>query len=69
MPLLHCKECHHEWESAPIDLFDVKGQKICDWCGCKEYTILAKETSLEKFINNGSIFKVIPGLENGILHR
>jgi len=30
MYILHCKECHHEWESA-------EDNGICDWCGAGSY--------------------------------
>ena len=42
MPYLHCKNCHHEWESAE------KGTK-CDWCGGDSY-VLEEETPLSKFL-------------------
>jgi hypothetical protein len=41
MPLLHCDDCHHEWEGS-------KNSK-CDWCGGKAY-VLANETQFEKFV-------------------
>lgn len=40
MPLLHCNECHHEWEATS------KGEK-CDWCGADSY-VLEEKTALEK---------------------
>ena len=61
MPLLHCKECHHEWESAPIEVFEYKGQTKCDWCGSKSYT-LEEKTTLEKFVENGLAFKTLSGI-------
>jgi|WetSurMetagenome_2_1015567.scaffolds.fasta_scaffold06458_14 hypothetical protein len=41
MPLLHCKDCHHEWEGNK--------SSRCDWCGGKSY-ILQEESSFEKFV-------------------
>lgn len=41
MPLLHCKECQHEWEGN-------KDSK-CAWCGGESY-ILEEHTALEKAI-------------------
>jgi hypothetical protein len=41
MPLLHCKECHHEWEG--------ESQSICDWCGAEGF-ILEEQTTLEKLL-------------------
>jgi len=38
MPLLHCCECHHEWEDAE--------KSECRWCGAESY-VLADETMLE----------------------
>ena len=32
MYLLHCKKCHHEWES-------VEDEGICDWCGAGSYPL------------------------------
>lgn len=43
MSLLHCKKCHHEFESADKDA-------KCDWCGEDSY-ILETQTALEKAIN------------------
>jgi len=40
MPLLHCVNCHHEWEGE-------KSSK-CNWCGGGSY-ILEPKTALEKF--------------------
>ena len=42
MPLMHCMECHHEWEST-------SNKSLCDWCGAGGY-ILEKQTSLDKSI-------------------
>jgi len=39
MPLLHCDNCHHEWEGE-------KGSK-CDWCGGGSY-VLELRTALER---------------------
>lgn len=41
MPLMHCMECHHEWEST-------SDRSLCDWCGAGGY-VLEKETHFEKF--------------------
>jgi len=41
MPLLHCKDCHHEFEWNEI--------RSCDWCGGDSY-VLEEETSFEKFM-------------------
>ena len=49
MPLLHCKKCHHEWET-------IKEKEKCDWCGGVSY-ILEKETQLSKFIKEFDIEK------------
>ena len=54
MPLLHCKECHHEWESAPMKLLGFGGQLKCDWCGCDYFEILEEKTELEKLVENKS---------------
>lgn len=40
MPLLHCSNCHHEYEG--IDDHDT-----CDWCGSTGY-IIEDKTPLEK---------------------
>ena len=40
MPLMHCMECHHEWEST-------HHESLCDWCGEAGY-ILEEETGLQK---------------------
>lgn len=42
MPLMHCMECHHEWESTT-------GKSLCDWCGAGGYT-LKKTTEFEEMI-------------------
>ena len=44
MPLLHCENCHHEWET-------IEEEEICDWCGGGSY-ILESETPLSKMIKN-----------------
>lgn len=44
MPLLHCNECHHEWECT------TKKPK-CNWCG-GDFYILEKQTSFEKFVKD-----------------
>jgi len=41
MPLMHCIDCHHEWESTSEN-------SLCDWCGGGAY-VLESKTSLEKF--------------------
>jgi hypothetical protein len=41
MPLLHCKDCHHEWEG--------KKSSRCDWCGGKSY-VLQEVSDFEKFV-------------------
>lgn len=40
MPLLHCSNCHHEYEG--IDY-----KEICDWCGSPGY-IIDEKTPVEK---------------------
>jgi len=40
MPILHCKNCHHEWESP-------HSKEFCDWCGSDSYMI-KEMTELEK---------------------
>ena len=42
MPLLHCEDCHHEWEGSR----DSK----CDWCGGESY-VLEPQTSLERALS------------------
>lgn len=50
MPLLHCKECHHEWEG--------EFHSQCDWCGAESY-ILEEQTELEKLIHDKDKIKQI----------
>ena len=42
MPIFHCNDCHHEWESM--------SNISCDWCGASGY-ILDNKTALENFVN------------------
>ena len=42
MPLMHCMECHHEWEST-------SDKSLCDWCGSAGY-VLERKIPLEKII-------------------
>ena len=42
MPLMHCMECHHEWEAT-----DKKS--LCGWCGAGGY-VLKDQTDLEQLI-------------------
>lgn len=44
MPLMHCMECDHEWES-------VTDQSLCGWCGAGGY-VLKSKTSLEESIKS-----------------
>ncbi len=48
MPLIHCKKCHHEWETGRGEEYS---QTKCDWCGAEGY-ILVKKTSFEKFMEH-----------------
>ena len=43
MPLLHCNECHHEWEG--------KKEEKCSWCGKDSY-VLEEKTSFELFVES-----------------
>lgn len=43
MPLLHCTECHHEWESS-------EDEEECDWCGGDSY-MLDKNTPLSLLLS------------------
>ena len=54
MPLLHCKKCHHEWESSNVN-------STCDWCGSKSY-VLEDKTCFERFIKHGGLQKVLDQL-------
>jgi len=49
MPLMHCMDCHHEWEST-------SDQSLCDWCGAAGY-VLDPLTSLEKMIRDKRALK------------
>lgn len=42
MPLMHCEDCHHEWET-------IETKSLCAWCGAKGY-ILEEKTSLDRFM-------------------
>lgn len=53
MPLLHCSNCHHEWESASFN-------ESCDWCGAVSY-VLTKKNPLEKMLDR---IKQLGGIEN-----
>ena len=46
MPLLHCNDCHHEYEVSNKDK-----DKKCDWCGGFS-SILENKTALENLIDN-----------------
>jgi len=41
MPVLHCKECHHEWEGRRSDR--------CDWCGAGAL-VLEAQSAFEKML-------------------
>lgn len=41
--LLHCKECHHEWESS-------EKVGICDWCGAGSYLLQEHHFDLSKIL-------------------
>jgi transcription elongation factor Elf1 len=47
MPLFHCDNCHHEFESYSVE----KGVKVkapkCDWCGAGSHMIEEK-TPMER---------------------
>jgi len=47
MPLLHCSNCHHEYESYEKDW----EKDLCDWCGHIPYLIKEK-TELELMVEN-----------------
>ena len=49
MPLIHCNECCHEWETS-----DVKS--LCDWCGSDGF-ILKDKTDLETFLEQTDFFE------------
>jgi len=42
MSIMHCMECHHEWEST-------SQKSLCDWCGAGGY-VLKSKTDLEKML-------------------
>jgi len=44
MPLMHCMECHHEWESTTEE-------SLCDWCGAAGY-VLEEKTELEVMLHS-----------------
>ena len=44
MPVLHCKECSHEWESKKVS-------ERCDWCGSYSY-VIKEHTELELAMHN-----------------
>jgi len=46
MPLLHCSNCHHEWEFIGDDW----EHDYCDWCGSTPYKI-ANKADIEKMEN------------------
>jgi hypothetical protein len=48
MPLLHCSNCHHEYESYK----DNWENDLCDWCGCTPY-LLKDKTELELMCDAG----------------
>ena len=39
MPLLHCLQCHHEWEGGRYSK--------CDWCGVNGY-VIEEKTPMER---------------------
>lgn len=47
MPLLHCSNCHHEYESYNEDW----EHDLCDWCGSTPYLIKEK-TELELMVES-----------------
>lgn len=49
MPLMHCNECHHEWEG--------KENSLCDWCDSTGY-VLKKKTGLESLLEYDSIMEL-----------
>lgn len=49
MPLLHCHECHHEFEAVSKD-------DQCDWCGAPAY-ILKEHTEVEQLIKKMKVSK------------
>jgi len=51
MYLLHCKKCHHEWES-------VKEIGTCDWCGAGSYLLQEHHFDIIK------IFEIIKAFMN-----
>jgi hypothetical protein len=59
MPLLHCNNCHYEWEG--------NSNSKCDWCGSSGYSI-ELQTSLERCIESwkeiGDNLKEAINLEN-----
>lgn len=44
MPLLHCSECHHEWEAT-------NEEEVCDWCGAPGF-VLEEKTELERMLED-----------------
>jgi hypothetical protein len=43
MPLMHCTECAHEWESCEVI-------NHCDWCG-KPGKVISDKTDLERMFD------------------
>ena len=44
MPLLHCKNCHHEWE-------DISKEGKCSWCGGGS-DVLVEKIELEEMFES-----------------
>lgn len=44
MPLVHCPNCHHEWETSAPD------KDLCDCCEAPAGRILEEETPFERFL-------------------
>lgn len=58
MPLLHCDDCHHEWEGSATDR--------CKWCFAGSHVIMEK-TGLEQMIADPENWKRI--IRNMLRHR
>lgn len=56
MPLLHCVNCHHEWES-------VSRYSKCDWCGA-DGDVIEEKTPLERMAESLDAF-----IEGGVRLR
>ena len=61
MPLLHCSNCHHEYESYKKDW----EHDLCDWCGCTPYFVKEK-TELELLCGDElKLIKILEKINNG----